>query len=357
MAITFAVHDVEPLARELPALDRGVAIPSLLGDRAIEGCWRSDARLVAANDANALAQAAHDAFYEHRELVLSPDAVWFTLAQGLATHVALHAETLRPRFVRHEGQLKLKVERTDFVLGQSNPWPEVFSAFSDQIAAHVGKLRELVVCDFSTTTPIARAASEVLVMDTFQAYFEYEFACGCGIPTITLEGSPDDWRSVRARASMFAELGLEHWTRALLPVLDFFVRASEGDVNRAFWRTFFRYQAGSGPSELTGWILTFFPYLKDARDRSRFVPNEFLGHWREAYRRADRRQGWLTTAEGPSLLEVPSGLASAPIRCVDVRDGSVRPLRFIAGLFGVIEDPATRALSPEFGWAVVHDAT
>ena len=83
------------------------------------------------------------------------------------------------------------VERPDFLLGQPNPWPEAFAAFSDQIAGHVGKLRDLVVADFSTTGPLERAATEVLLMDTFQGYFEYEMMCGCGIPQITLRGTPD----------------------------------------------------------------------------------------------------------------------------------------------------------------------
>jgi hypothetical protein len=30
-------------------------------------------------------------------------------------------------------------------------------------------------------------------------------------------------------------------------------------------------------------------------------------------------------------------------------------LRFVAGLFDVTQDAATGTLTPEFGWAVVHD--
>jgi len=37
----------------------------------------------------------------------------------------------------------LVVERPDFQLGHDNPWPETFAAFSEQIAAHVGKARDL----------------------------------------------------------------------------------------------------------------------------------------------------------------------------------------------------------------------
>ena len=40
---------------------------------------------------------------------------------------------------------------------------------------------------------------------------------------------------------------------------------------------------------------------------------------------------------------------------VDARDGSNHPHRFVAGLFGITQDATTRALAPEFGWAVVHE--
>src|SRR5262252_1347464 len=49
------------------------------------------------------------AFAQHRPLVLSPDAVWLTIAQGVAQHVRLHAEALRPRLVRHDGRAHLTV--------------------------------------------------------------------------------------------------------------------------------------------------------------------------------------------------------------------------------------------------------
>jgi hypothetical protein len=32
-------------------------------------------------------------------------------------------------------------------------------------------------------------------------------------------------------------------------------------------------------------------------------------------------------------------------------------LRFVAGMFGVEQDPETRALSPSFGWAIVYDGS
>ncbi len=356
MSITFAVADVEAPKGMMHALDRASAIPSLLGagGRRIEAFSRGTGKLVSATDAHALAQAAHDAFYLHHPLVLSPDAVWFCLAQGFAHHVALNAEALRDRFVRHQGKAKLVVERRDFVLGQDNPWPEAFAAFSEQIAEHVGRLRDLVVADFSTTGPVERAASEVVLMDAFQPYFEYEMRIGCGIPEITLLGTVDDWRSVRRRAAMLSEFGLRFWTDTLLPLLDKIVSTAEGDVDVAFWRSFFRYDSGSGPAELNGWILALFPYIKThVPPTDRLVRNSHMAHWQKRMQRAETSDA--REPEGPALLAIPSSAASAPVRVFDLSGGGEHALRFVAGMFGVTQDRATGALAPEFGWAVVYD--
>jgi hypothetical protein len=48
--------------------------------------------------------AADLAYRHHFPLVLTPDAVWLTVAQGLARHVTNNAEALRHRLVAHEGR-------------------------------------------------------------------------------------------------------------------------------------------------------------------------------------------------------------------------------------------------------------
>ena len=356
-AVTIPVSDVTRAAKPEAQLDLRASVESLL-QRRIEAMALSDDRLICCKDTHPFAQAAHDAFYEHCPLTITPDDVWFCIAQGFAHHVNLNAEALRKKFVRHKGKLKLVVERPDFILGQPNPWPEAFTAFSDEIAAHVGReLRDLVVADFSTTEPMHRAATEVALMDAFQCYFEYEMLCGCGIPAINVTGAPDDWRDIRRRAASLAQYGLDWWIKPLLPVLDQIEGTSRGHGDREFWQSFFRYRSGSLGSAMTGWIHVLFPYIKDGGREGKLVRNEYLDTWPDEYRNAmaTRERGEWDEFDGPYLGQIPSGVSSAPVKVLDGHTGKNHDMRFVAGTFGVTQDPATLALAPAFGWAVAYD--
>jgi hypothetical protein len=78
------------------------------------------------------------------------------------------------------------------------------------------------------------------------------------------------------------------------------------------------------------------------------VPNEYMAGWEPAYWNDEH-------VRGPTMRELPSGLASAPVKLVDLRTGDEHEVRFVAGMFGVIET-VSGALAPEFGWAVVYDS-
>jgi hypothetical protein len=298
-------------------------------------------------------RAVHDAFYWHHPLILSPDAVWLTLARGFALHVNLNAEELRHRFVPHTGKETIVVERRDFFPGAENPWPEAFAAFSEQVGKRVGKLQEFIRCDFSTTGPNELAVSDLMVMDTFQTYFEYEMLVGCGIPSVTLTGTVMDWKSIQDRARLFGEYGLEDWSRALDPILSQFVRAAEGRSETDFWKSFFRYRSGSGPSVMTGWINAMFPYLKDRTDR--LYPNPYFGDW-ERRMGIDDKQNMEECEDDPQgvgMEAVPSALASAPVKVI--WGDRETDMRFVGGLIGVSQTNDTLDLEPQCGWLVLYE--
>ena len=94
-----------------------------------------------------------------------------------------------------------------------------------------------------------------------------------------------------------------------------------------------------------------FPYLVDRKTNVLNVPNPYMATWQQNFARSQRN--WQDTP-GPSLAQMPSGLASAPVGVTDVRTGVRHEMRFVAGMFGVVEDTAGM-LAPEFGWAITYD--
>ena len=325
--------------------------------RRVEALDCATPQLISCNDTHAFAEAARRAFYDHHPLIIRPDDIWFCIAKGAATHVAENSEALRSRFVAHGGKKKLLVTREDFELGRRNPWPEVFGAFSEQIASEIPHLKDVIGLHFSTTTPIEAAAFNVCWMDAFQGYFEYELAAGCGIPQIILLGTAEDWTSMIPHVHHLAQYGMEEWCATLIPILQKIADTAAGNIDREFWLSFFRYLSASGPAELTGWIVTLFPYLIADWRTGALEPNKYLGAWRERLDRS-RKRGQLdrsTESEGPGIGAIPQSMASAPLLFTGIRDGRETALRLVAGMFGVAQDPASGALSASFGWSIVYD--
>ena len=332
----------------------------------IEACGINQDRLVGSDieHVNPLLAALHTAFSSHYPLALSPDDVWLCLAQGFAKHVQGSAEALRTQFVRHEGKITLEVRRDDFVRGDpGNDWKGCFAEWSDAIAAHIGKKRDLVVAGFSTTGPIERAASELVLMNAMESYFDVRCATLCGIPEITLLGSVDDWRAIRQRAETFAEFDLGDWLKALLPVLDQFVAAADGLADPAFWRSMYKAYEVSGGPFVTGWINVLFPYLDNAlpdQDRPykpRTVRNQEAYMWWQhidpggthGQKRA-RGRTWTSEPHGPCLDGFPRGLTQVPLTWH--YRGEPLSMTLFGGFVGISQDPETRTVRPAIGWAV-----
>jgi hypothetical protein len=98
----FAVDDVDAVRTRLPSRRLG----DLAGDVLVIG-GDPDLLVLEPDGVHPLLGAVGRAFAEHRPLVLSPDAVWLTIASGVAQHIRLHAEELRLRLVSHPGRKRL----------------------------------------------------------------------------------------------------------------------------------------------------------------------------------------------------------------------------------------------------------
>jgi hypothetical protein len=147
-----------------------------------------------------------------------------------AQRVDQNSEELRDKFVDFDGKKVLKVARDVFTKGcTDNDWEGVFPEFTEQISAYTGKeLLHTAVLEFSTTTKIEKAAFEVTLMDAMSSYIIYAMYTSCGITEITLDVTAADWEFILEKTRNLSQYNLKWWTKELIPVLEEFVRASEG---------------------------------------------------------------------------------------------------------------------------------
>jgi hypothetical protein len=307
---------------------------------------------------HALIDAVSLAFGEHRPLVLSPDCIWLTIEQGFAHHLTENAETLRHRLVKHQGKGTLSANVFDLSL---KSFEGAIAEFSSQIRdASDTVLHETLICNFSTTTPTIRTASEVVLMDAYSSYFSYEMRFVCGIPKITVTGSTEDWQRIRSRVEVLATYGLEWWAIRLRPILDEFVRTANGQPDLEFWQAICKPKRAYGATTITGWVADLFPYLNDRPNRRRsHVFEHKRRNWAipvETGIETRRSLGGEPGAEkGVATASFPSGLASVPVK-LSFPNGSAKELDFVAGFVGVEQSPNDLALSPVISWSVTERA-
>ena len=280
----------------------------------------------------------YQAYADHRPFVLSPDMIWLLISQGFARHVNANAEQLRPYFVDFSGKTSLVVVSEDIGLhSPAGEWEKIFPEFTGQIGKYTGKeLIDVLTADFSTTTPAGKVASEITIMEAMKPYFEFVAIYGvCGIPEITLKGTPEDWQKVLDKAQALSKYELRWWIGELEPVLKEFVKASKGKVNTRFWRNMFKYHSKKrygDPDIIDGWIVKFFPYDKDGR------PNNL-----------EKLEGLIVTDS------LPDEIVKVDMTYIELSpDGHTTEisLELWAGFIGLEQKMDDYALTPVIGWMI-----
>lgn len=341
MSITFAVDDVTPAAEPLDLAPEPLR---RLGEGVLVSHTHLEPRLPAMH--HGLVAAMSVAFRQHRPFLLTPDAVWLTIAQGVAGHVNANSERLRPHFVRHQGKKTLAVQSESLDVAG---WEGAFEGFADSLAKEAGPgLARLLTCDFSTTDPVTRAASRVVLMDTLKEYFDYEMQCICGIPRVTLAGTVDDWRDVRRRVEALAEHDLGWWRDALAPLADKWVETAGGRIDRAFWQQMYIAISGYGGVEIVeGWVQRLFPAI--GLERRGFAPFERSDAIFDEDAKMPDDTTWLHP--GAHIADFGEGMVETLVRKTGV--GGDTLYKVLAGFVAIGE--VDGFVTPVVGWGVRED--
>ena len=133
---------------------------------------------------------------------------------------------------------------------------------------------------------------------------------------------------------------MDRWTSEIVPILEEFVKAAEGQPDYWFWKDIVkktRPRKIQGPvcarhqprmTKFDGWFLKFFPYDNKGR-----TPNKVK----------------ITQTMLPETVVVPFKYQVVTLDGVVLEE---TPLELVAGIVGVIEDPENYSMTPKIGWFV-----
>ncbi len=292
-----------------------------------------------ANMVDALAHPFFDGMYlaysDHRPFVISPDMIWLLISQGFSHHVNNNAAALRSMFVNFEGKKSLVVtlDKTQS-LGLPSTWEKVVPQFVKQVADNTSpELMANLTPQFSTTTSSEKIATQLTALESMQAYFEYiVIRVMCGIPEITIKGTPQDWKLIKEKANALRKYKLDWWIDEIDPLLDKFIDAANGKFEPTFWQNMFKYhtlEVYGKPKVIDGWIIKFYPYS-----------------------RTGKRNDFKMLRSSESL---PDECAVVDFKLFNERSpGAFKEsdMQFVAGFFALKQDAKTQALEPQIGWLV-----
>ncbi|OHT09589.1 uncharacterized protein TRFO_21474 [Tritrichomonas foetus] len=276
------------------------------------------------------------AYIEHRPVTISPDILWLLIVQGFSYHVEYNSEKLRSKFVNFQGKEKLSVDTYSFDISDPHKWEGIFSGFVSKISEYTGEeLTKTLIPNFTTTTPTSYTAGLISIMATVKKYFAYNLmVCGCGIPSVTIEGTIKDWEQIQEKLKVIEAYDLEWWVSKLYPIIQEVINTKKGIINRDFWLHMVRYKDEKGfydPARIDGWICAFYPYDKNGYRNSLSCIYQ------------DKKPP-------PEVLKVPMTLTFIDVGKIEY------DCIIYGGFFGLTQDPKTFNLKLEIGWIMVKNS-
>ena len=286
------------------------------------------------------------AYKNHYPITITPDMIWILVLQGFSRFMEKYEDSVRDIFVNFEGKKELNVEiynKTPYTATKED-WDGIMKEFVEKIGQHVGQeTTDSLECNFSTTSQVAKVTSQVAIMSAMKQYFTYKATfIGCGISTVTLEGSMQDWEKIKSKLEFLSTKGLEWYTKHLIPIIDKILESKNyynynGQLNEElieFWKGMVRVKGKGGlydPLIINGWIVKFIPNL------SKKTP--------EVYEEISEKQ-------------VPDQIISCPMELTWIISPEKKidyKCSLFSGFYGMIQDKETFNVRPVIGYAIVVD--
>ena len=285
-----------------------------------------------------------EAYANHYPITISPDMILILFLQGYSRFMENHSEKLRNIYVNFEGKKTITVVREGMTpeTAKTEDWRDIIDGFTKNITGEIGEnIISNLKSNFTTTNPVTLTTSQISIMSAMKEYFKYEVIMYvCGISSITLEGSLEDWEKIKAKFEFFSkeEFGLNPWIKYLIPIIDKIIETKSyynqnkkiTEELRYFWKDIIRVKRGGAyrPNVIDGWII-------------KFVPN--------------------VSGENPTIYErlndyqIPDQIISCPLKLKFINENQEieYDCSLTSGFYGIIQDKKTYNIKPVIGYALV----
>ena len=298
------------------------------------------------HEKSSLIQGLIYAYKNHYPITVTPDMIWILILQGFSRFMEKYENLVRERFVNFTGKKDLKVERLDYSPQSATKevWDGIMKEFVEKIGKNVGQETiDNLECNFSTTSPAALVTSQVSIMSAMKQYFTYRvLMAGCGISSITLEGSLQDWEKIKSKLEFLSTKALKWWTKHLIPIIDNIIATkkyynSKGKLSKElieFWKGMIRLKGKGGmydPHMINGWIVKFIPNLNG---KDPMVYEEIREN------------------------SIPDQIISCPMELTLLLPFGKKieySCSLFSGFYGMVQDKETFNVRPVIGYAIVVD--
>ena len=353
--VTFELSQV-PLATE-PLADtfHRAAIEDFIGKEIFQIPSEKEDQRIVSTWMNGFAATVYFAYDQHRPLALSPDDIWLLIEQGISLHVNTNFESLSPLLLKEDRPKEIRI-RNDDLTSSADAWEDLINDLAKETQKHVQPdVLNFMSPKFSTTTPLITTAYNLTLLETLKEAFSYVGESGCGIPEITILGTQQDWKDIKERLKNLDRLGLNYWRVELEAVLDEFINVYDQKPRIQFWESIFKEQQFYGSTNITGWMLKFFPYIK----KYEYIEvSEYEYMKKEVYEKNPFIAGQDYHLSNLGTSSLPKGYAEIDIiwdQYSLMQDLKQDTIRLYAGFVGIKQDKETLQLRPEISWYVVKN--
>lgn len=210
-------------------------------------------------------------YSNHLPLAINPHDIWVIFLSEIAKIIAQSPEEYREHFTDSSAKKLILVPTgslTEIPMG----------LLSSKLIENLKFDSKIFLRSFTTNTPFVEEVFQALLCDISSPYYNYGMFA-CGIPSIQIKGTKEDWADVIQGADdvyeQFKTTRIKYYVSKIIDILSEFVLVFDRP-NDDFWKGIFTQnnQGSGGQLFIDGWITKLFAKNHSLKNITNFTNTE-----------------------------------------------------------------------------------